>query len=188
MLRPIPCVWLLIAIAVALPLACDKAPTSSPQIPKSDSNAEIPAAPASAEEPTAERPVVATATLRPNKGSNGDALDLVIEIRIAAGWHIYAVDAPAGSALPTSIVEKLPQGIEVAGAWQYPKHISSPEAPGGIYEDRLTLRRPLKITQNAQAGRIDVSCELIYQACDPFHCLPPQTLTLSAKGEIKSAR
>jgi DsbC/DsbD-like thiol-disulfide interchange protein len=188
MLRPIPCVWFLIAITVALPLACDKAPTSSPQIPKSDSNAEIPAAPAPAEEPTAEKPVVATAILRPNKGSNGDVLDLVVEIRIAAGWHIYAGDAPAGSAIPTSIVEKLPQGIEVAGAWQYPKAISAPEAPGGIYEDRLTLRRLLKINQSAQAGRIVVSCELTYQACDSFHCLPPQTLTLSAKGEVESAR
>lgn len=188
MRRPIRCCWLFLWMVAALPLACDKAPTSTPQISKSDSHAEMPAAPASVEEPTAEKPVVATAELRPPKGGAGDTLDLVVEIHVFAGWHIYAVDAGAGGAIPTSIVEKLPEGIEPAGAWQYPKAESSPLAPGRIYEGRLTFRRPLRITERAPAQRIEVSCELTYQACDPFHCLPPQTLTLSARGEVESAR
>jgi DsbC/DsbD-like thiol-disulfide interchange protein len=143
-----------------------------------------PAVAAFLEEPTAEKPVVAAAGLRPAKGVGGDTLELVIEIRIAAGWHIYAVDTPVGSAIPTSLAEKLPEGIVVAGAWQYPKAASAPEAPGGIYERRLSFRRPLKITEGARAGRIIVTCDLTYQACDPFHCQPPQTLTLSTNGEV----
>ena len=188
MRRPIQCCWFLFWVAVVLPLACDKAPTSTPQLSKSDSYAEIPTAPTPAEEPTAEKPVVATAELRPVKGRAGDTIDLVVEIRIFAGWHIYAVDTASGGAIPTSIVEKLPDGIKAAGEWQYPKADSSPMSPGRIYEGRLTFRRPLKITERAPAGRIDVSCELTFQACDLFHCLPPQTLSLSARGEVESAR
>lgn len=175
---------LLIWVAAAAALTCDKAPTSAPRAGKPGSSADLPNTGALKEEPTPEKPVVAAALLHPVKGSAGDTLDLVVEIRIAAGWHIYAVDAPAGSALPTSIVEKLPQGIEVAGDWQYPKAARSPEAPGGIYEGRLTFRRLLQISERAQAGRFEVSCQLTYQACDPFRCLPPQTLSLSAKGEV----
>jgi DsbC/DsbD-like thiol-disulfide interchange protein len=178
---------LLIWMATAPALACYKAPPSAARANKSDSSVEKPNKAVLMEEPTAEKPVVATALLRPAKGSTGDTLDLVVEIRIAAGWHIYAGGALAGTAIPTSLTEKLPEGTEAAGAWQYPRATSTPDAPGEIYEGRLTFRRPLRITERARAGRIDVTCELTYQACDPFHCLPPQTLSLSARGEVESA-
>jgi DsbC/DsbD-like thiol-disulfide interchange protein len=178
---------LLIWMASAPALACYKAPTSAARANNTDSSAEIPNTAVLMEEPTAEKPVVATAFLRPAKGGPGDTLDLVVEIQIAAGWHIYAVGALAGTAIPTSLAEKLPEGTEAAGAWQYPKAASAPDAPGEIYDGRLTFRRPLKITERARAGRIDVTCELTYQACDPFHCLPPQTLSLLARGEVEPA-
>jgi DsbC/DsbD-like thiol-disulfide interchange protein len=175
-------------MAVAPALACDKVPTSTSQETKSDSSLEISTTAALTEEPTPEKPVVAVALLRPAKVKAGDRLDLVIDIHIAAGWHIYAVDAPAGSAIPTAVVEKLAEGIEDAEAWQYPKAVPSPDTHGSIYEGKLTFRRPLRITSRAHVGSIDIACELTYQACDPFHCLPPQTMSLSAKGEIEAVR
>ncbi len=175
-------------MALAPALACDKVPTSASQESKSGSSPENPTTAALTEEPTPEKPVVAVALLRPDKGKTGDTLDLVIEIHIAAGWHIYAVDTPAGSPIPTSVVEKLAEGVEGAQAWQYPKAVASPDGHASIYEGKLTFRRPLRITPRAHVGSLDIACELTYQACDPFHCLPPQTLSLAAKGEIESVR
>jgi DsbC/DsbD-like thiol-disulfide interchange protein len=136
------------------------------------------------EEPTLKRPFVARAALRPAKGHRGETVELVIEARTAAGWHIYAADGPRGSGTPTSLDLKLPDGVEPAGAWHYPSSKPGVEGQGAIYEGHLRFRRLLRITEQAIPGPMEIQCELRYQVCDPFRCRPPETLALSANGEI----
>jgi DsbC/DsbD-like thiol-disulfide interchange protein len=174
-----------------LALGCQRPPADVPDAgnpsrptSKADTGLVRPAAPILTEEPTLKNPFVAKAALRPAEGKGGDVVDLVIEARTAPGWHIYATGDSPGGATPTSLEVKLPRGVEPAGAWQYPKAQPGQDGQGGIHAGRLLFRRPLKITDAAQGGPIEVQCDLTYQACDPFHCLPPKTLTLSAKGEV----
>jgi hypothetical protein len=124
--------------------------------------------------------------LRPAAGKVGDIVELVVEARTATRWHIYAAGESTGGTIPTSLEVRLPSGVEATGAWQYPQTKPGQEGQGGIYEGRLTFRRLLKITENAQPGPMEVHCDLTYQACDPFRCRPPETLTLAAKGEVVS--
>jgi DsbC/DsbD-like thiol-disulfide interchange protein len=139
------------------------------------------------EEPTPNKPVVAQAALRPAVARNGSKVDLVIEARIAPGWHIYAADGPTRSAIATTLAWKLPEGVEPAGEWQYPKTARGAEEQAEIYEGNMRFRRPLRITERAKPGPLEIRCELTYQACDAFHCRPPESLALSAKGEVVAA-
>ena len=55
-----------------------------------------------------------TATLQTDKNAvrDGDAFTVTVNVQIAPGWHIYAVDRPTGVALPTKIRLELAAGLE----------------------------------------------------------------------------
>ena len=53
-----------------------------------------------------------------------------------------------------------------------------------IYVGKLEFRRPLRVASGADAGAIEVTCELGYQACDPFACELPTKADLRANGNI----
>jgi DsbC/DsbD-like thiol-disulfide interchange protein len=175
-----------VAGSLALALGCHKPPPDAPEASKAEAAAVRPDAPILTEEPTPERPFVANAALRPAAASVGEVVELVVEARTAPGWHIYAPGCPPEGAAPTSLEVKLPEGVEPAGEWQYPRAEPGPGGQGRTYAGRLTFRRLLKITDKARPAPIEVQCELTYQACDPFRCLPPETRTLSARGEVLS--
>jgi DsbC/DsbD-like thiol-disulfide interchange protein len=179
--------------SIALALACDRPPASAPEA--GSRRHETPASmgvptsgPASVpllvDQPTPQRPFVAMAALRPAKGHRGDTVELVIEARTAAGWHIYAAEGPRGIGTPTSLDVTLPDGVEPAGAWRYPSSKPGFEGQDAVYEGHLLFRRRLRITEQAKPGPLEIQCQLRYQACDPFRCRPPETLTLSANGAI----
>lgn len=168
-------------------------PNSSLSLKKIDaaqpvSKTASPAPPLLTEEPTPAKPLVAKAALRPATGQNGDTMEFIIEAKTAGGWHIYATGEAVRMGTPTTVEIILPKGLEPAGRWQFPKAVPGPEKQGGIYEGRLLFRRLLRITGKAKSGPVRVQCRLTYQACDAFRCQPPQTLTLSAEGEVGPTR
>ena len=71
--------------------------------------------------------------------------------------------------------------------WQYPKTSRGTEEQTEIYEGRLQFRRPLRITEWAKPGPLEIRGELTYQACNAFQCRPPESLALSARGEVVAA-
>src|SRR5262249_46698654 len=135
-------------------------------------------------EPTPEMPFVAKAALRPATAHRGNTLMLIIEAKTAPGWHIYAANGPREMGTPTSISVKLPEGVVLTGPWEYSKTVPGQEGKSEVYEGRLIFRRSLQITEKVKRGTIEVQCELTYEACDPFHCRPPETLPLSAAAEV----
>jgi len=186
--------WLVGGVVLGSNLGCEKAPTT-PAPPASNASKQTPvsqhilappqsAGPSLTEEPTPTKPVVAQATLRPAAGRNGSNVDLVIEVQIAPGWHIYAAEGPTGSGIPTSLKWKLPDSVEAAGEWKYPKPGRGAGEQAEIYEGHLRFRRPLRITERAKPGPLEIRGELTYQACDAFRCRPPESLALSARGEV----
>jgi DsbC/DsbD-like thiol-disulfide interchange protein len=185
--------WIVGGIVLGSILGCEKAPVPTPQASnvskQTPVNKLVPVTvpsdrPILTEEPTPTKPVVAQAALRPAATRNGSKLELAIEVHIAPGWHIYAAEGPTGNAIPTSLKWKLPDGVEAAGEWQYPKTDRGAEEQAEIYEGKVTFRRPLWITERAQPGPLELCGELTYQACNAFRCRPPESLALSAKGEV----
>jgi DsbC/DsbD-like thiol-disulfide interchange protein len=136
------------------------------------------------EEPTGDRPVVAAATLQPTPARPGRTIVLVVQVRTAPGWHIYAAGADSGPAVPTSLTLKLPAGWSAAEEWVLPEAVPNQDGQGGIYEGSFAFRRSLTVPRQAAPGPVDVICELRFRACDPFSCRPPATLTVSARTEV----
>jgi DsbC/DsbD-like thiol-disulfide interchange protein len=180
---------LLLACIALLP-ACNKPAASTPDAGAAPPTpqAKTPTEPLPVEEPSPEHPFRVQAVLRPAQARRGDTLELTLEGRTAAGWHIYAVDGPGGLGIATSLELKLPEGLAPAGDWHYPEPRPAPDGQGTVYEGRFQMRRPLRVTETAPPGPIAIQCVVRYQACDPFHCRPPETITLVARGEVVSSR
>ncbi|HWB13141.1 MAG TPA: protein-disulfide reductase DsbD domain-containing protein [Pirellulales bacterium] len=188
--RPTP------AATPAVPLQED----STPPVVAAPSQAALPVAAETAEaptqgvdaddvevdEPVGHKPVAAGVILAPSKLTAPDTATLLIRVKTAPGWHIYAVGQPAGTSQPTRLELSLPEGLEPDGDWVYPEAV----AGGGnaIYEGDFSFRRRLRLTEAAQPGRLKVGCQIAYQACDPFSCRPPETLRVETAVEVVSNR
>jgi DsbC/DsbD-like thiol-disulfide interchange protein len=174
---------LLLPAGCAKPLDSDPGTVTAAGAAKTDN---VPALtpPLLTEQPTPQKPFVAAAGLRPALVRAGETIELVIEARTAPTWHIYAADGPAGVGMPTTLTLKLPTGVEPAGEWSYPEASPAREGESSIYEGGLVFRRALRLTGHMKPGPLAVSCDVRYQACDPFHCRPPTTLALAATAEV----
>ncbi len=137
-------------------------------------------------EPDARHPVVATAELAPATGHRGQSWVIIIRVKLAPAWHIYAAEGPNGSGIPTTLELRLPDAIEADGQWSYPKAILGSDGQM-IYEGALEFRRKLRVRPDAAAGPISVACEFGYQACNPVSCHPPTKLELAAHAEVVAA-
>ena len=134
-------------------------------------------------EPDSDHPVVFQAELSPRAVRAGDSLDLVVRVKIAPNWHIYATERSRGHGVPTALNLKLPKGINPAGEWTAPG--PSRDLDGqGIHEGTFEFRRKLRVDRDAALGSIRVFCELSYQACNLRSCQPPATEQLRAKAAI----
>jgi Thiol:disulfide interchange protein DsbD, N-terminal len=138
-------------------------------------------------EPDARHPVVATAEVTPATGHPGQSWVVIIRVKLAPAWHIYAAQGPNGSGIRTTLELRLPKAIEADGQWSYPKPISGSDGQM-IYEGALEFRRKLRVRPDAAAGPISVACELGYQACNPVSCRPPTKLELVARAEVVEAK
>jgi thiol:disulfide interchange protein DsbD len=107
--------------------------------------------------------------------------EAVVDVTIAAGWHVNA-HLPHDAFLVPTVLEVLPPPGVRAGDVVYPPAIErvlpfSGGKPMALYEGRVRLTAPLAGSATA-AGTL--RARLRYQACDDTHCLPPRTLELVA--------
>jgi uncharacterized protein len=130
-----------------------------------------------------------TALVRADKTDvrRGGEFDLLIDVQIAAGWHIYAMDRRAGAAVPTKIHLQLPKGLESTEKWTSPEPMLSPMHQGEpvfVYDRNETFGCVVHILPDATLTNLPVRCNLVYQACDQFSCLPPAEITLETKIHV----
>jgi hypothetical protein len=110
-----------------------------------------------------------------------DGANAVVEMTIAAGWHVNAHDPKDKFLIPTTVDVMPPAGMR-AGAVKYPDAVEKAlEFAGGktlrLYEGKVRLAAPLEGTATDGAP---VAAKLRYQACDDTTCLPPKTVELTA--------
>ena len=77
--------------------------------------------------------------------------------------------------------------LEALGEWSYPKPIPGPDNQM-TYEGAVEFRHEFRVKSDAAAGRVSVTCELGYQACDPVSCRAPTKVELAAPLEIAADR
>lgn len=130
-------------------------------------------------DPSPVEPVKAAMRINADKTVAGIRFEVVIRVRIAAGHHIYAVDAAKKPFLPTSLVLKLPEGLETDGEWLADEPTLT-KAGQRVYTESVVFRRPCKVRPNVSAGSVSITSELHYQACSTELCWPPKTINLSA--------
>jgi len=134
-------------------------------------------------QPDSEHPVVSQAELSPRKVKAGESLDLVVRVKMAPTWHIYAAEASKGPGVPTALKLKLPKGIKPEGEWTGPE--SSRGLDGQmIHEGTFEFRRKLRVDRDAAQGSFRVLCEFSYQACNLRSCQPPTKEYLETKAMI----
>ena len=128
---------------------------------------------ASSVEPTADDPVVITASAT----AQGDGLyEVAIRIRLYKGFHIYREVGSADPYIPMTVDFRLPEGCALEGALNMPA--ARPFGSGGtqVYEGEATLRQ---LIRSKQSGTVKLTVS--YQCCDNNICLPPQEETFEVR-------
>jgi DsbC/DsbD-like thiol-disulfide interchange protein len=136
--------------------------------------------------PDAKHPIISHAEISPAKVRAGEALELIVTVKVAPTWHIYAVGGSRGPGVPTTSIVTLPNGVEADSEWTCPQPVRD---TGGqmIYQGTQKFRRRLRAAQGVLLGPIDLKCEFGYQACDPFSCRLPTKVDLTAKGDVRNS-
>ncbi|MCY3969644.1 MAG: thioredoxin family protein [Acidobacteria bacterium] len=117
----------------------------------------------------------------------GDSVRIAAVINIEDGWHIQSHTPTFDYLIATEIAFELP------AAWprpdvRYPDHImwqfGFSEDLLAVYEHEAVIHAGFDLPADATAGVVDVSAELLYQACDDIQCLPPITTEATVSLEI----
>ncbi len=134
-------------------------------------------------EPDPEHPVASYAELLPRKVIAGETLDLVVRVKTAPTWHIYATTGSKGPGIPTALKLETPKGIRPEGEWIGPEPSRGLDGQM-IHEGTFEFRRKLRVKSDAALGSIRVLCEFSYQACNLRACQPPAKDNLEATATI----
>ena len=110
-----------------------------------------------------------------------EAARAVVDVTIAAGWHVNAHDPTDRFLVPTTLEVTPPAGVQ-AGAARYPDAVEKAlEFSEGkrlrLYEGRVRIEVALEGTAS---GADPLRAKLRYQACDDTTCLAPKTIELVA--------
>lgn len=148
------------------------------------------ASPPSQDEPTATNPVVATASFERSAICPGEAVDILVIVRVAPGWHISALDNYGSVSEPTTLELELPPELKTDGKWSAPEpelDSSSAGPASRIYRGAVTFQRRIRASLDAAAGKHEIRCRIGYQACDRFSCHAFTTLNVRQSVVISAA-
>jgi DsbC/DsbD-like thiol-disulfide interchange protein len=137
--------------------------------------------------PSPESPVTVTMRTDKNTLHGGESFTVAVDVQIASGWHIYAIDRPTGLAVPTKIKIELPAGLASASDWKSPEPAlddSSAGEPAFVYHDAAAFQQTIRVKPGTPAGPMVIPAEFRYQVCDRFSCRAPATLKLQTLIQI----
>ena len=119
-----------------------------------------------------------------------ETFNATLKAEVEPGWHLYALDQPAGGPIATTI--KITEGrpFEIAGEIKTPKPTVKPD-PNFIiegkaldtkfFEKQAEFRLTLKAKDETAAGNL--ALDVRFQLCNDTFCLPPRTKRITFDGE-----
>lgn len=134
--------------------------------------------------------VTAAAAVRPDVMAPGTAAELVVTVAIAPEWHVNAHVPSERYLIPTELTLTAPPDVEV-GEVRYPsgEHRTfafNPRKPLATYAGTVTLNASVRAGETAKVDRAAlIRGTLRYQACNDTRCLPPRTLDVVARLQLR---
>jgi hypothetical protein len=134
-------------------------------------------------EPSAHEPVTVgmasdRAAIRP-----GELFDLVVQVRIAEGHHIYPEwTSPSNTFAATKVNLALPEGITALSDWSFPPPVRT--GSDWVYTNKIVLQRSFKVRSDVPAGALSIKGALRCQACNDQLCWPAKDLPLAATIQV----
>lgn len=109
---------------------------------------------------------------------SGNTATLSLDCEVDAGWHIYAMGAPAGVNQPTVVDVHLPPNVVFDSDWNLPQpEIQFSEfGMQSMYTGKFQMTRSVTISSCQE--NIEINLEVSYQACSRHQCLPPSKTAL----------
>jgi len=118
----------------------------------------------------------------------GSTVKTAVVAEVAPGYHINDHVPSLDYLIPTELKVEPAAAPLALGPVTYPKgkavKFTFLEQPISVYEGRLLVMAPLKVTAGAQPGVYTVKGALSYQACNDHACLPPTSLPLSLAVKV----
>jgi hypothetical protein len=112
------------------------------------------------------------------RSSENKEIPVFVKVRLAPGFHIYALEKTNSPNRATEIEAKLPAGLRLDEPWRgpEPKKLSDGSR---VYENQAVFTNVLKGTPNGEKVEITVS----FQVCNELLCWPPEKLIREAVFE-----
>ena len=102
-----------------------------------------------------------------NKTGKGKQ-EVVVRVKIHAGYHIYAHVADRDPFIPTTIEINLPEGYQLVGDLKCPSFNALGKSGTTIYENEAVFRQEI-----TGSGEGEITCVIGYQCCDSHVCMTP---------------
>ncbi len=124
----------------------------------------------------------------------GEQIGIRFLLQIEDGWHLYALDSPAGRPLAVRF-DGLPEGFSVKKIRQSePSEGFDPNFQENVryFEEKATVEADIGIAGSVLPGAYTLEGKITHMVCNDRICLPPRTdpfsvnLSVSA-GEVRSA-
>ncbi len=112
----------------------------------------------------------------------GKAASVRLDLRVADGWHVYALDSPTG--IPLRIEASLPPGFRVSGVNQSPPIDTVDPTLGESvrwFKREGTFDVAVLASAEAAVGESPATVKIRFGVCDDRICLPPQDRTIPIK-------
>lgn len=123
----------------------------------------------------------------PEQARPGEWIMVSFSFEIDEGWHMYALDSPAGKPLDIAFAS-LPDGLRL----EEPLRQSPPtekydpnfQEDARFFDDEAQVRTGLQVSDSVEARRYDLEGTVTYMLCTDEMCLPPRTKSFALTVEI----
>lgn len=107
-----------------------------------------------------------------------DGIDVVFDVKVMSGYHIYKTVAESDPYLPIKITFTLPDGA-ILGEALYPMPRPFVKEGTTIYDSNFTIRQNIRLL----SVPADIKCTFECQCCDSNICMPPLSKEFTLKVE-----
>jgi DsbC/DsbD-like thiol-disulfide interchange protein len=130
---------------------------------------------------------VAGALLWPKQARPNEWVTFFVKVRLAPGFHIYALDHSGRGTMPSKIIDTPPEALRPQGPWRStaPKTL---EDGSRVLTGEVLFQRRLRLSPAAQPGTNLVAVELQFQICNEAACWPPDKARLKSEFEVLSSK
>lgn len=118
----------------------------------------------------------------------GAKLQLNLTGCLTPGWHLYALEEPAGGPIPTTIALTEGDPAELAGVTEAKPRTARDaafDAPTSFFDSTAVFHLHLTLARGALQDGSTLHILVRYQSCNGSLCLAPRTDTIPVKLSIK---